>query len=57
MTTHHLRASQWAKDANVPVAHIYGFLTGKTHTIAPEILLKLADVIGVHPKELLGSEE
>jgi cyclic pyranopterin phosphate synthase len=57
MTARHLRASQWAKDADVPVSHIYGFLTGKTHTIAPEVLSKLANVAGVHPKDLLGSEE
>jgi cyclic pyranopterin phosphate synthase len=57
MAMHHLRASQWAKDANVPAAHIYSFLTGKTHAIAPEVLSKLANVVGVHPKDLLGGEE
>jgi cyclic pyranopterin phosphate synthase len=57
MTSHHLRASQWAKDANVPAAQIYGFLTGKTHTIAPETLSKLAAVAGVRPQDLLGSLE
>ncbi len=57
MIEHHLRASQWAKAANVPVAQIYGFLTGKTHTIAPETLSKLASVVGVRPQDLLGSHE
>ena len=57
MAKHHLQASQWAKDANVPVAQVYGFLTGKTHTIAPEALSKLASVVGVRPQDLFGSEE
>ncbi|MDE2462886.1 MAG: helix-turn-helix transcriptional regulator, partial [Alphaproteobacteria bacterium] len=53
MTRNRLHVTQWAKDAGVPVAQIYGFLTGRTHSIAPETLSKLADVVGVQPQELL----
>jgi cyclic pyranopterin phosphate synthase len=42
MTSRHLRATQWAKDAGVPVAQIYAFLTGKTRSIPAEIAERLA---------------
>jgi len=42
MTSHRLRATQWAKDADVSVAPIYAFLTGKTRTIPREVAEKLA---------------
>lgn len=42
MTSRHLRATQWAKDAEVPVAQIYAFLTGKTRSIPAEIAQRLA---------------
>lgn len=42
MTSRHLRATQWAKDADVPVAQIYAFLTGKTRSIPSEIAQRLA---------------
>lgn len=42
MTSRHLRATQWAKDADVPVAQIYAFLTGKTRAIPLEVAQRLA---------------
>jgi cyclic pyranopterin phosphate synthase len=42
MTSNHLRATQWAKDAGVPVAQIYAFLTGKTRSIPADIAQRLA---------------
>ena len=42
MTSRHLRATQWAKDAGVPVAQIYAFLTGKTRSIPADLAERLA---------------
>ena len=42
MTSRHLRATQWAKDADVPVAQIYAFLTGKTRSMPAEVAQRLA---------------
>jgi cyclic pyranopterin phosphate synthase len=42
MTSNRLRATQWAKDAGVPVSEIYSFLTGKTRAIPPDVVQKLA---------------
>ena len=42
MTSKHLRATQWAKDAGVPVAQIYAFLTGKTRSIPSDVAERLA---------------
>lgn len=42
MTSRRLRATQWAKDADVSVAQIYAFLTGKTPSIPGDVAEKLA---------------
>jgi len=42
MTSRHLRATQWAKEAGVPAAHIYAFLTGKARAIPSDIAAQLA---------------
>jgi cyclic pyranopterin phosphate synthase len=42
MTSRHLRATQWAKEAGVPAAHIYAFLTGKSRTIPSDVAAQLA---------------
>ena len=42
MTSRRLRATQWAKDADVPVAQIYAFLTGKTRSMPAEVAQRLA---------------
>jgi DNA-binding Xre family transcriptional regulator len=42
MIARHLRPSEWARAAGIPSGEILGFLTGKTRTIAPATLEKLA---------------
>ncbi len=42
MTSNRLRATQWAKDADVPVSEIYAFLTGKTRAMPKDVAEKLA---------------
>ena len=42
MTSNRLRATQWAKDAGVPVSEIYAFLTGKTRGMPGDVADKLA---------------
>jgi cyclic pyranopterin phosphate synthase len=42
MTSRHLRATQWAKEAGVPAAHIYAFLTGKARSIPSDVAAQLA---------------
>jgi cyclic pyranopterin phosphate synthase len=42
MTSNHLRATQWAKDADVSVSEIYSFLTGKTRSMPHEVAERLA---------------
>ena len=42
MTGKRLRATDWAKQAGVPAAEIYGFLTGKSRSIHPDTAEKLA---------------
>jgi len=42
MTARRLRATEWAKDAGVPVAQIYSFLTGKVRAIPADIAERLA---------------
>ena len=42
MTSRRLRATQWAKDAGVPAAQIYAYLTGKTRNLSNEIAEQLA---------------
>ncbi len=44
MTSNRLRATQWAKDAGVPVQHIYSFLTGRARSMPSEVADKLARV-------------
>ena len=52
MTSRHLRATQWAKEANVPVAQIYAFLTGKTRAIPQEIAQRLARAAGSRVEDM-----
>jgi cyclic pyranopterin phosphate synthase len=42
MTARHLRATEWAKDAGVPAAQIYAFLTGKVRALPGDIAERLA---------------
>jgi cyclic pyranopterin monophosphate synthase len=42
MMSSRLRATQWAKDADVSVSEIYSFLTGKTRAMPSDVAEKLA---------------
>ena len=42
MTSRHLRATEWAKQAGVPASEIYSFLTGKSRAMPGEVAEKLA---------------
>ena len=52
MTTHRLRATDWAKQADVPVAQIYSFLTGKSRALSPEAATRLAAIARVRPEDM-----
>ena len=42
MTRNRLRATQWARDADVPVGQILGYLTGQSRALSPATAAKLA---------------
>lgn len=42
MTTRRLRATEWAKDAGVPAAQIFAFLTGKQRSLPTDVAERLA---------------
>jgi len=52
MTSRHLRATEWAKQAGVPAAQIYAFLTGRIRAIPDEIAKKLARAAQVRPEDM-----
>jgi cyclic pyranopterin monophosphate synthase len=52
MTQRRLRATDWARDAGVPAALLYSFLTGRTRAIPDEILQKLARAAQVKPEDM-----
>ncbi|MDE3115672.1 MAG: cyclic pyranopterin monophosphate synthase MoaC [Pseudomonadota bacterium] len=52
MTGRRLRATDWAKEAGVPAAQIYSFLTGKSHSITPDTAEKLARAARVSVEDL-----
>ena len=47
----HLRPSEWARAAGVPSGEILGFLTGKTRSITPQTLEKLAKAVNCSPQD------
>jgi undecaprenyl pyrophosphate synthase len=52
MTTNRLRATQWAKDAGVPVSEIYAYLTGKTRAMPSEVAERLARVARTRSEDM-----
>jgi cyclic pyranopterin phosphate synthase len=52
MKAHRLRASDWAKQADVPVSQIYSFLTGKSRAMSPQAVTRLAGVARVRPEDM-----
>ena len=52
MISRHLRATEWAKQAGVPAAQIYAFLTGRIRVIPDEVAKKLARAAQVRPEDM-----
>jgi cyclic pyranopterin phosphate synthase len=52
MTSQRLRATDWAKQAGVPAAQIYAYLTGKARALAPETIQKLARAARVREEDM-----
>jgi DNA-binding Xre family transcriptional regulator len=54
MVARHLRPTEWARAAGIPAGEILGFLTGKSRSITPQSLEKLARAAGCAPEDLFG---
>jgi cyclic pyranopterin phosphate synthase len=52
MTNNRLRASDWAKQAEVPVSQIYAFLTGKSRGLTPDAAQRLAKAARVREEDM-----
>jgi cyclic pyranopterin phosphate synthase len=52
MTSRRLRASEWAKQAGVPVAQIYGYLTGRSRALGGDAAERLARAAHVRVEDL-----
>jgi len=57
MTGNRLRATEWAKQAGVPAAQIYSFLTGKSRSIHPDTAEKLARAARVSTQDLFRTRK
>lgn len=52
MTSNHLRATEWAKQAGIPASQLYAFLTGRLRTLPDEAIQMLARAAQVRPEDL-----
>ena len=52
MTRNRLRATQWARDAGVPVGQILGYLTGQSRGFSAATAAKLAKAAKVSPEDM-----
>jgi len=52
MTSRRLRATQWAKEADVPVAQIYAFLTGRSGSMPADVTEKLARAVRARVEDM-----
>lgn len=52
MTRNRLRATQWARDADVPVGQILGYLTGQSRGLSAATAAKLAKAAKVSPDDM-----
>jgi len=52
MTARRLRATQWAKDAGVPAAQIYSFLTGRVRSLPSDVAERLARAARAHVEDM-----
>jgi cyclic pyranopterin phosphate synthase len=54
MVARHLRATEWAKSAAVPVNELYGYLSGRSRALAPGSAEKLAKAARASLDEMYG---
>ena len=54
MTDNRLRATDWAKQAGVPAALIYAFLTGRARSLPADVAEKLARIARVRVEDMFG---
>jgi hypothetical protein len=52
MTARHLRPTEWARAAGVPMGEILAFLTGRARAFSPGVAEKLAAAAMVTPEDL-----
>jgi hypothetical protein len=52
MKAHRLRPTQWAKDADVPLGEILGYLTGKIRALPTQTVIRLARAAKVSPESM-----
>jgi cyclic pyranopterin monophosphate synthase len=52
MTSHRLRATEWAKEAGVAPSQIYAYLTGRSHRIPEDVIERLARAARVRVEDL-----
>ncbi|MBU6298209.1 MAG: cyclic pyranopterin monophosphate synthase MoaC [Alphaproteobacteria bacterium] len=52
MVSRRLRATDWAKEAGVPAAQIYAFLTGQSRAIPPDVAERLARAARVRVEDM-----
>ncbi len=54
MIDRHLRATEWARQAGVPAAQIYAFLTGRSRALPQDTAERLARAANARVEDLLG---
>jgi cyclic pyranopterin phosphate synthase len=52
MTARHLRATEWARQADIPASQLYAFLTGRLRTLSDDAIQKLARAAQVRPEDM-----
>lgn len=57
MVDHRLRATEWAKQADVPVSQLYAFLTGRARNLSADLAERLANAAGVRVEDLFGRKK
>lgn len=57
MVDHRLRATDWAKRADVPVSQLYAFLTGRARGLPADLAERLASAAGVRVDDMFGRKK
>jgi cyclic pyranopterin phosphate synthase len=52
MTSHRLRATEWAKQAGIPAAELYAYLTGRSRALKPDVFERLARAAQVRVEDM-----